>query len=423
LREARSAMPLTLDIAQALRFLDALDPDGRHTLASEAPFGGAGGGPRWEEGGTYEHGMRPALIKGIQERQQRGSNVYYGVNRPCPTWQQKGQRGKCNVEDIIAIRALAFDVDIIKRPFNNALLVNFIDREFLGVLRPSFVINTGGGFHLIYILHQPHNVALFRPAVSNDQETANNQAEYDRRNITMLSQDFELLLRQKVPAELREHIKIDNMSNVDRVMRLPGTINYPKREKIDRGQVPALAHIAVDYQCKCNMAELRKKVPCVTVAPSSNVHKLPFVQRPNSKWPPYRKALDCCEFIRDHELADFNAIYVLEVMLPLIGAWLDEELTVEEAEECFLEAVSGGARYGMPGRGLGYFKRQFRSHLGSRPGKHRHLGNLINFCKEHGYVPPWIDEVSWDSDFQRQKEDLSKPTAVSVDVKKLFGEM
>jgi hypothetical protein len=33
-------MSLTLDIAQALNFLDALDPGGRHTLASEAPFGG-----------------------------------------------------------------------------------------------------------------------------------------------------------------------------------------------------------------------------------------------------------------------------------------------------------------------------------------------------------------------------------------------
>jgi hypothetical protein len=31
---------LSSDIDQALHFLDALDPGGRHTLASEAPFGG-----------------------------------------------------------------------------------------------------------------------------------------------------------------------------------------------------------------------------------------------------------------------------------------------------------------------------------------------------------------------------------------------
>jgi hypothetical protein len=416
-------MTLQPDIEQALYFLDMLRPEGRHTLASEAPFGGAGGGPRWESGATYEHEQRPLLVKDIEARQARGSNVYYSVNHPCPVTEQKGQRGKCNVEDIITINALAFDIDIIKRPFDSALLVEFIDREFLGVLRPSLLINTGGGFHLIYILHQPHNVALFRPAIGDDQEHANNQAKDDRKNITILAQDFEILLRQKVPSSLKEYIKIDNMSNVDRVMRLPGTINYPKAEKIAKGQAPALAHIAIDYHCKCDMFELRKKVPRVIVAPPSNVHKLPFVQRSNSKWPPYRKALDCCEFIRDHELADFNEIYVKKVMLPLIGAWLDEELTVEEAEECFLEAVSGGARYGMPGRGLGYFKRQFRSHLGSRRNDHAHLGTLIAFCKEHGYFLPWKDEVSWEDEFLRQKEDLSKPTVVSFDVRKLIGEL
>jgi hypothetical protein len=95
---------LTLDIDQAMRFLDALDPGGRHTLASEAPFGGPGGGPRWEEGATYEHELRSALIEDIRKRQARGSNVYYGVNRACSAATQKGQKGKCNVDDIIAIR-------------------------------------------------------------------------------------------------------------------------------------------------------------------------------------------------------------------------------------------------------------------------------------------------------------------------------
>jgi hypothetical protein len=59
-----------------------------------------------------------------------------------------------------------------------------------------------------------------------------------------------------------------------------------------------------------------------------------------------------------------NEIYTKEVLLPLIGSMHDEELTVDEAKECFLEAISGGARYKTTGRGMGYFKRQFRSHLG-----------------------------------------------------------
>jgi hypothetical protein len=391
---------LILDIPQALRFLDALDPGERHTLASEAPFGGKDNGPKWESGATYEARQRDLLIADIRARQERGSNVYYGVNRPCPVGEQRGWNGKCNVDDIIAIRALAFDVDITKRPFDSARLVEFIKREFLGALRPSLLINTGGGFQLIYILEKAIDVALVHA-------DANEKAKADRSAITRLAQDFELLLGKMIPAELREYIKIDNMSNLDRVMRLPGTVNYPKAEKRAKGQVEALAHIVVDYAQKCNIFELRKQVPRVTAAPSI-APKKPFVQRPNSKWPPYRKALTCCEFIRDKGAADTNEVYTKEVMLPLINAAHDGEITIDEAEECFLEAVSGGERYGTMGRGMGYFKRQFRSHLGSRRSGHRTLGTLIWFCKSLGMELPWKDEISWGESFEKQYKELSE---------------
>ena len=105
-----------LDIDQALHFLDMLDPylNGRHTIASEAPFGGFDGGPKWEGGATFEVSQRHLLIEDITRRQARGSNVYYGVNRPCSVTEQQGYNGKCNVEDIESIRALAFDVDCVR---------------------------------------------------------------------------------------------------------------------------------------------------------------------------------------------------------------------------------------------------------------------------------------------------------------------
>jgi hypothetical protein len=66
---------LALDVDQALRFLDILDPGGRHTLASEAPFGGMGNGPKWEDGATFEQRQRSGLIEDIEARQARGSNT------------------------------------------------------------------------------------------------------------------------------------------------------------------------------------------------------------------------------------------------------------------------------------------------------------------------------------------------------------
>jgi hypothetical protein len=111
-----------LDIDQALRFLDLLDLGGRHTIASEHPFGGpvdaATGirGPRWEPGITYEPNERKLLIADIKWSQERGANVYYSVNRPCPASERQGAKGKNNLDDIVCIRAFAFDIDfVVKR--------------------------------------------------------------------------------------------------------------------------------------------------------------------------------------------------------------------------------------------------------------------------------------------------------------------
>jgi hypothetical protein len=85
-------LPLAPDIQHALSFLDMLRPVGRHTIASEAPFGSKEGGPLWERGNTFEADETAALIKDIVARQARGSNVYYSVNEPCPKDVRIGER-------------------------------------------------------------------------------------------------------------------------------------------------------------------------------------------------------------------------------------------------------------------------------------------------------------------------------------------
>ena len=122
---------LKLDITKSLQFLDMLDPKGRHTIASEAPFGGKDSGPRWEGGATFEHEDRQSLIDDIKRRQARGSNVYYSVNRPCRITEQTGSGGKNNIDDIIAIRALAFDIDFTIGKTDQLIqsLKNFIEKE------------------------------------------------------------------------------------------------------------------------------------------------------------------------------------------------------------------------------------------------------------------------------------------------------
>jgi hypothetical protein len=380
-----------LDITQALRFLDMLDPNGRHTIASEAPFGRFGREPRWEGGVTFEAKERDLLIADIEKRQARESNVYYGVNRSCRASDQQGVNGKCNAEDIIAIRALAFDVDFEIK--NDAELVAaflaFIDAQLIGALRPSLVINTGGGLQLIYLLKKPIDVR------SNPDQ---------RRAVTDLAKDFEAMLRARVPASLR--VKIDNMSNVDRVMRLPGSVNFPKAEKRAKGQVPALAQ-AVDYNHRCDIGALRELVPCVHIAPRREP-KRPYVQRKNDPWTPYAKAKFCCEYVRDCGLADTNEWYANNLMLPLLGEVRAGTITLEQGEELFLEAVSGGERYGSPGRGHRYFQRQWRSHIHASGNGQKTLGSLIHECKKSGMPMPWKDAVIWEDSYEQQLAAIKK---------------
>jgi hypothetical protein len=399
----------SLDIGQALAFLDMLDPNERHTIASEAPFGRFGREPKWEIGETFEYAERTRLIQDIQARQARGSNVYYSVNRPCSLRDQQGRNGKCNANDIIAIRALAFDVDfkVKKEPELVGSLLAFVDALLVGTLRPSLVIDSGGDIQLIYLLKDVINVQLFRPTINSEQEDENQQIEINRNAITRLAHEFETLLRSKIPPELSERVKIDNMSNVDRVMRLPGTINYPKAEKIAKGQIEALAHIAVDYHVRCDIRALRKSVPMSPVAPPSRL-KRPYIQRPNDPWPIYAKTKFCCEWVRDRGDADTNEWYTHFVMFPLLGEVRDGNITLEQGEELFLEAVSGGERYNSPGRGIAHFRRQWRSHIHSSRNGRKHLGGLIEACKANGMKLPWTDAVKWEQDFESQRKELEE---------------
>jgi hypothetical protein len=409
---------IKLDIDQAMYFLNKLDPKSRHTIASEAPFGGSNNGPRWESGATYEFHQLELLIADIKKRQARKSNVYYSVNRPCKVSERQGAGGKNNIDDIVCIRALAFDIDFSSFKRDHEKVLIFITDKFNNESQPSMVINTGGGFHLIYFLSKRIKTYIHRQETTEEIKNSNKISIYNRSMITNLAYSFEHFLRHMFEEAFGKELKVDNMSNIDRVMRLPGTVNYPKAEKIAKGQSEALAYIAIDNNRKCDIQLLSISLPEIkSLRPS--VQKQPFIPRKKSKWTAYMKALACCEFIRDNHLADANEWYTHNVMLPLIGAIHSEneanQLTIEEATECFMEAIVGGERYGSMGRGQGYFMRQWKSHRPEFPSRKggKDLGGLIYAAQQNGMQLPWLDKVSLDTyDFMEEK--------ISFEDKELF---
>jgi hypothetical protein len=87
-----------------------------------------------------------------------------------------------------------------------------------------------------------------------------------------------------------------------------------------------------------------------------------------------------------------------------------------------MEAISGGRRYGLMGRGPGFFARQWKSHHPERPNYHRMtLGTLIRAAKLAGMTV--LDTVAWEDDFQRQKRELEKPQVAPNNIADIIDEL
>jgi hypothetical protein len=138
------------------------------------------------------------------EHNQRGFGLYWSVNRCRPGVHKKPKK-----EDIVAERFLHVDID---PPKGSAAFDMAGALQKLGALQypPSFTIASGGGLGAYWRLDEPIDAL---PAV----EAANDG--------------------------LCGTLGGDNCWNADRIMRLPGTVNWPNRKKIAVGRMPAMASV------------------------------------------------------------------------------------------------------------------------------------------------------------------------------------
>ncbi|WP_158744352.1 hypothetical protein [Acidisphaera sp. L21] len=144
-------------------------------------------------------------------------NLYFQLNQP------KGRlKKKAGKQDIAAIRAGAF-VDYDAKAGRS---LDHMQASLLRLpLRPSIVIASGGGFQPIWLFPAP------MPATD----------ELVRR--------VEALTEQMIrSAEKACGGKLDNVFNIDRILRLPFSTNFPGKTKIAEGRTVCLSgilHMAV----------------------------------------------------------------------------------------------------------------------------------------------------------------------------------
>jgi hypothetical protein len=145
----------------------------------------------------------PAALHFALKHNRDGGNIYWTVNLV-----RQGVHKKPTKADIVAGRFCHVDID---PPKDSGTLDKARYIEALETLDfPSFIIDSGGGLQAFWRVEPPDSDL-------NEIETMN------------------IILRNLYSG--------DNCQNIDRIMRVPGTVNWLDARKRARGRVPVLSTI------------------------------------------------------------------------------------------------------------------------------------------------------------------------------------
>ena len=180
----------------------------------------------------------------IRQRNSR-SNIYFHVNEVGETAVNR----KAKKEDITAVRFVHGDID-------NLECLDLIDKF---VLPFTAVVCSGNGYHVYLKLSVP-------------------------------SKDFALC--EAVNKALAKKLGGDHAHDINRLLRAPGTINWPNKKKVKDGRMPVLSYVDVsrtDYSRQYTLEEIASALSVTPIKPTATLKgggKQNSDAIPNSKAPP-----------------------------------------------------------------------------------------------------------------------------------------
>ena len=211
----------------AVEMLRQLDPDGWHNLVAigpnrEAPVGRTFPPHSWKE-------MQQWI-----ENHNGQRNLYFSVNEPVPA----ARNDKLSKRDIARIRAIYVDLDPRKgldlaeeRARLWMSLDDYIDDK---TRAPTWVVDSGGGYQAFWKLDEKMDAKLHGSWAENQGRS------------------------------FARHFGGDGgVHNVDRIMRLPGTLNVLSPAKRAAGRKPAPARLVASSDLKYSPGDLRAIAPPV----------------------------------------------------------------------------------------------------------------------------------------------------------------
>ena len=196
---------LAHDTAAAIDFLRRFHPDTLWVLTSIIPDGKS-----WTE--TFRPDQEKEAAAFIEKRQGK-ENLYFHVN---PT--VKALTNKASKEEVARLAYLHVDID--PRAGENLEEEQARALKLLQNFKPSptVILFSGGGYQGFWRLNESPKLEINGSIEKAEELEAYNQ-------------------------QLEKVFGADHCFNVDRIMRLPGTINLPTAKKAKKGRKPALASL------------------------------------------------------------------------------------------------------------------------------------------------------------------------------------
>jgi hypothetical protein len=189
---------------QAIEFLCRLRPSGSWVITTIPPDGGPTCTRTFSD---LEAARRFIVERGYEYRE----GIYYTANHA------RGEpRSKPKKEDIIEVEFLHVDADPNDDETPDQFKARLLPMIEKFQPRPTFVIHSGNGVQLLW--------RLDRPGASTDDEVIK---DIEARNVALAEQ-------LGAPR---------GTQNIDRVLRLPGTWNYPNAKKRKAGRVKCWASV------------------------------------------------------------------------------------------------------------------------------------------------------------------------------------
>lgn len=172
-------------------------------------------------------------------------NIYFTVNQPFTAFLTRDRVSKPSKEDIELAHYLHVDIDPREGhevdEEKKRILEELTTKLPKGLPEPTVILFSGGGLQAFWKLKEPVKI-------EGKLQEAENFELYNIR----LEQIFDA----------------DPCHNVDRLMRLVGTVNVPNPQKIKKGRKPKLAELLRFSKSEYDIGEFKRATPVQTSGPS-----------------------------------------------------------------------------------------------------------------------------------------------------------